>query len=88
MWLFFVELFASLAGEDSGESFEKNLDIAGNTPVINIKTIKAHDFFEIGDFATPRNLPEAGDAGFDADATFMVGRILVVFIDGGWTRAN
>ena len=74
-------LFASFTSKDGTEGLEKNLNISGNTPVIDVEAVEADDFFEISDFATARDLPEASDTWFDTDTTFMVGRILVIFID-------
>ena len=74
-------LLASFTGKDGTEGLEKDLNIGCDTPVIDVETVEADDFFEISDFTTAGDLPEAGDTRFDTDTTFMVGRILVIFID-------
>ena len=56
--------------------------------MIDVETVEADDFFEISDFATAGDLPEAGDTWFDTDTTFMVSRILVIFIDRWRASAN
>ena len=81
-------LFASFTSKDGTEGLEKNLNISGNTPVIDVEAVEADDFFEISDFTTAGDLPEAGNTWFDTDTTFMVGRILVIFIDRWRASAN
>ena len=56
--------------------------------MIDVETVEADDFFEISDFTTARDLPEASDAWFDTDATFVVGRILVIFINSWRASTN
>ena len=88
MHILIWRLLASFTGKDGTEGLEKNLNISGDTPVIDVETVKADDFFEISDFATAGDLPEAGNAWFDTDTTFMVGRILVIFINSWRASAN
>ena len=56
--------------------------------MIDIKTIKSNNLFKVGNFTAPRNLPETGNAGFNADATFVMGRILIVFVNSWRTSAD
>ena len=81
-------LLASFTSKDGAEGLEENLNISCDTPVIDVEAVEADDFFEISDFTTARDLPEASDAWFDTDTTFMVGRILVIFIDRWRASAN
>ena len=81
-------LFASFTSKDGTEGFEKNLNIGCDTPMIDVETVEADDFFEISDFTTAGDLPETGNAWFDTDTTLMVGRILVIFIDRWRASAN
>ena len=41
--------------------------------MVDIKTIKSNNLFKVSNFTAPRNLPEASNAGFNADAAFVMG---------------
>ena len=81
-------LLASFTSENGTKGLEENFNICCDTPVIDVETIEADDLFEISDFATAGDLPETSDTWFDTDTTFMVGRILVIFIDRWWASTN
>ena len=81
-------LLASLTSKDGAKGFEKNLNIGCDTPMIDVETVEADDFFEISDFTTAGDLPETGNAGFNADTTFVVGGILIVFVNSWRTSAD
>ena len=84
----FLILFTTLASKDGGEGFEDDLQITSNAPVVDIETIKTDDFFEIGNFTTTRNLPEASNARLNTDAAFVMGGVLLVFIDSWGTSTD
>ena len=56
--------------------------------MIDIKTIKSNNLFKVSNFTAPRDLPETGNAGFNTDATFMMGGILIVFVNSWRTSAD
>ena len=81
-------LFASFTREDGTEGLEENFNISCDTPVIDVETVEADDFFEISDLTTAGDLPEAGNTWFDTDTTLMVGRILIIFINSWRASTN
>ena len=70
-------LIRSFSLEDDTDCFKKNFQIKAKRPVFNIKHIKFHPMTE-AQFASSSNLPETGDARFDAKALHMP---VIIFFD-------
>src|SRR5213078_145740 len=68
---------------------EKNFDVEPERLFLDVLDVVVNPFLEIGfDFALARDLPEAGDAGTDAQACFAPGRAHLVFAVGAGTGAD
>lgn len=75
------------AAEDGGEGAEKNLNVEPEGPVVDVGEVEGDPFFEVFDAVPAGDLPEAGEAGFDAEAA-----ALGVFFDAldfvDWERTG
>src|SRR5438045_6346303 len=77
------------AGEHNRHGAEEDFQIEPEGPVIDVLEIEPDPFAEIGDMIAAADLPEASEAGFDAETAAM-GEIIKAldFIDRQRTRAN
>ena len=56
------------AAEDGGEGAEEDLEVEPEGPVVDVGEVEGDPFFEVFDAVAAGDLPEAGEAGFDAEA--------------------
>lgn len=56
------------AAEDGGEGAEEDLGVEPEGPVVDVGEVEGDPFFEVFDAVAAGDLPEAGEAGFDAEA--------------------
>src|SRR5215469_9810251 len=77
------------AGEDDGDGEPEDLDVEPEGPVIDVFEVEADPVAEVFDVVAAADLPEAGKAGFDAEAAAM-GEVVEAFdfIDGKRARAD
>ncbi len=58
------------AAKDSRQGLEQDLHIEPEGALVDVLRVEGHPLFK-ADVAAAHHLPEAGDAGFDAEATTM-----------------
>ena len=56
------------AAEDGGEGAEEDLEVEPEGPIVDVGEVEGDPFFEVFDAVAAGDLPEAGEAGFDAEA--------------------
>src|SRR6266508_1184719 len=74
--------------EHDGNRTEQDFEIQPERPVVNVLEVQAHPVFELDDLIATADLPQAGEAGLDAEAP-AVGQIMeasdFVHGQGPWT---
>ena len=64
-------LLRASPAQNSRDGQEQDFDIEPEGPVVNVLQVEADPFFEVDNFIAAADLPEAGEAGFDAQAAAM-----------------
>src|SRR5687767_7556465 len=73
------------AAEHGGDGFHENLEIEAQRPVVDVLQVEFHPLLEV-DRVPARDLPEAREAGADAEAAPSPGLVLRHF--GGHRRTG
>src|SRR5664280_1762689 len=63
--------FGTRASEHDGDGADQDFQIEPQRPVVNVFEVEAHPLLEIGYLVASADLPEAGEAGLDAEAAAM-----------------
>jgi tripartite ATP-independent transporter DctM subunit len=81
-------LLGTRAGEDGGDGHQENLEVEPEGPVVDVGEVEGDPFFEVFDAVAAGDLPEAGEAGFDAEAAALgvLGSLVLAAADGSLTK--
>src|SRR4051794_4970213 len=82
-------LLCAFAEDDDGDGHAKDFEIEPQGPVVDVFEIEADPFAKIAQVAAAAHLPQAGQAGFDAETAAM-GEVVEArdFVDGQWARTH